>query len=45
MKTAFSQRIDKDRLRDESLDADYFLNLQRHTKLNKLEASVQELET
>ena len=44
MKTAFSQRIDKSRLKEESLDADYFNNSQRHTRLDNLEAKVKDLE-
>ena len=44
MRTAFAQRIDSDRLIDEQLDADYFNNMQRHTKLQTIEKRVRELE-
>ena len=44
MKTAFSQRIDKSRLKEESLDVDYFNNSVRHTRLDNLEAKVKDLE-
>ena len=44
MRTAFAMRIDKDRIMEESLDVDYFNNLQRHDKLNKLVKVVADLE-
>lgn len=44
MKTAFSIRIDKDRIMDQALDADYFNGLKRQTTLVKLEQSVKQLE-
>lgn len=44
MRTAFAMRIDTDKIMNEQLDEDYFNNLQRHTKYQKIDARVKELE-
>ena len=44
MRTSFATRIDKQRVADASLDADYFNNMQRLSKLSLLEERVKELE-
>ena len=44
MKTAFARRIDELREVDESMDADFYNNHQRFTKIQLLEQKVSELE-
>ena len=44
MKTAFAMRIDTDKIMNEELDEDYFNNLQRHTKYQKIDTRVKDLE-
>mmetsp|Transcript_1774 Transcript_1774/g.2509 ORF Transcript_1774/g.2509 Transcript_1774/m.2509 type:complete len:125 (+) Transcript_1774:573-947(+) len=44
MRTSFAMRIDKKLIEDASLDADYFNNMQRISKLQMFEDRVKELE-
>lgn len=44
MRTSFAPRIDKARMTDESLDVDYFNNMQKLSKLQMLEERVKSLE-
>ena len=44
MRTSFAQRIDKQLQQDRALDADYFNNMRRLTKMQELEKEVAELE-
>ena len=45
MRTSFATRIDTDKMTNESLDADYFNNSQRTSKLQMLEERIEELES
>ena len=45
MRVAFSQPVDKNLVLEQALDSDYFQTKTRHMKMEKLEASVFELET
>lgn len=45
MRTSFSQRIDRDQIINEQIDADFFHNSVRNNRLVQLETTVGNLET
>ena len=44
MRTSFARRIDKQLQTEEALDADYFNNMRRLTKMEQLQEEVKALE-